>query len=148
MKNSTKWFITGGIITGVLAAGSIAHAAFHHKFNGHHGAPFSVEEAGYGHHGKKGMRLKHLDADDDNMISEAEILAAVKSRFEMFDTDGDGSIGFEEFSKRPLERFAKLDANSDLLLDRDEIRNNRKHRDKPHRYNSTTQQEQDAGSNS
>lgn len=134
MKTSTKWLITGGIAATALAAGGIAHAKFHHSHKDYYGANPLMHDTGHGHHGKKGMHLKALDTDDDNLISEDEMLAAVRMHFDKLDSNGDGSIGFEEFSIKPLERFTKMDANSDMMLDKSELKKHRKYRRHGHHH--------------
>ena len=142
MKNSTKWFIGGSILSVVIAAGSLAHAGFHHKLDGHHHFDGEVNKTGYGHHGKKHMRLKKLDTNQDNMISEEEMRAVLKTHFDKLDLDQDGIITLDEFNQKPLERFAQMDVNSDMLLDRNEIKKHRKQRHSRHKDesdNSATQ---------
>jgi len=116
MKTSYKLLIAGGLIASVASVAAISHAAFDDRHDG------KYEHGDSMFHGKKGEHLlKKLDQNDDGMVSKDEIQAHLQLRFEALDIDGNGQIGIEEFSTKPLEKFAMIDGDGDLFITKDEM---------------------------
>ena len=77
----------------------------------------------FGHHQKRGhmFTAASLDADGDGALTQDEVLAHNRIRFDRLDSDGDGSISPDEFSARLVTMFTRMDSNGDGMLAGDEL---------------------------
>ena len=72
---------------------------------------------------------KHIDADTDGKISQAEFLSAHASKFTKMDTNGDNMVTPAEKmafkaaykKKSAAKKFAKIDANKDSVVNETEF---------------------------
>ena len=64
----------------------------------------------FGHHQKRGhmFTAASLDADGDGALTQDEVLAHNRIRFDRLDSDGDGSISPDEFSARLVTMFTRI----------------------------------------
>ena len=79
----------------------------------------------FGHHHKRGHMFSaaSLDADGDGTLTQDELLAPNRIRFDRLDDNGDGAISPDEFSARSIAMFTRMDANNDGILAGDELPN-------------------------
>ena len=77
----------------------------------------------FGHHHKRGHMFSpaSLDADGDSALTQDEILAHNRVRFNRLDSNADGAISADEFSARLVAMFARMDSNNDGVLAGDEL---------------------------
>ena len=76
-----------------------------------------------GHHHKR-QHLVHatsIDSNGDGALSQDEVLAHNRLRFDRLDSNSDGMISADEFSARLLTMFTRMDSNSDGLLKGEEL---------------------------
>jgi hypothetical protein len=118
----TRALLISTVAALTLAAGTGAALAFG---NGHKG----------GHHGPRGpmFQFEEVDANGDGKITQDEITAFSKARFDAADTDQDGVLRAEEMAAQMQARMAKrmtkrakhmiveLDANDDGMLSYEEM---------------------------
>jgi len=76
-----------------------------------------------GHHHKRGQMFNaaSLDADDDGALTQDEMMAHNRIRFDKLDSDGDGAISPAEYGARLTAMFIRMDANQDGVLTGDEL---------------------------
>ena len=105
MKNLNKTLvIVGGLALSGMVVASLAMAS--------HG----------GHDRKHRMfSAKSFDTNGDGALSEDEIMAHRKARFDKMDSDGNGMISVDEYSARLSAMFTRMDRNGDGLLSGDEL---------------------------
>ena len=89
---------------------------------------------GRGHHGKHGTWLfDKMDANSDEVVTRAEVIAFADERMKEFDGNRDGQITKAELKaghearreQRQKAMFQRLDSNSDGVLSAEEFRNKR-----------------------
>ena len=88
MKKINRTLAIGGalLVSGGLIAGLAVAAGF-------------GESHGHGHRGQHGMiKPLKLDADNDGMLSQTELLSANVARFNHLDSDQNGTIDATEFN--------------------------------------------------
>lgn len=94
---------------------------------------------------RQAERFARMDTDGDGRLSVDELHAGLlRERAERMhkwlDRDGDGFVSAEELAATQNKRFAKMDANGDGVLDKDEMRSSRRHmKDRAVRGQKTTQ---------
>lgn len=125
----TRKFAVATALVGVAALGTAAIAG-----------------PGFGHrHGKHGERLfQKIDANSDEIVTRAEVVAFADERMKEFDSNRDGQVTKTELqagrearrAQRQKAVFQRLDANSDGVLSAEEFGNKRALRpSKGHRDN-------------
>ena len=104
---SRTMVITGGLVLSGMIVASLAVAG------------------NYGHHHKRGHMFSaaSLDADGDGSLTQDEIMAHNRSRFDKLDSNGDGAISPDEYRARLVAMFTRMDTNSDGVLAGDELPN-------------------------
>jgi hypothetical protein len=60
---------------------------------------------------KEEKRFARADKDDDGRITRAELLDPRRKAFAKLDTNGNGSLAFEEWAVKTVEKFAGADAD-------------------------------------
>lgn len=88
--------------------------------------PFVMSRLDFG--GVIERRFRRLDRNEDDRLSRDELPPRLADRLMRFDTDGDGVIGPEEWSRGQLARFDGQDINKDGTVtsaERDEARRRR-----------------------
>ena len=77
----------------------------------------------FGDHHKRGQMFSaaSLDADGDGALTQDEILAHNRVRFDRLDSNGDGAISADEFSARLVAMFTRMDSNNNGVLAGDEL---------------------------
>ena len=83
-----------------LAAGALLFSPLHAVEEN----PFNTPELSSGyqvaeHHGKKGHKMKMMDADGDGVISKDEFMSHAEKKFSKKDANGDGVISKDEMKK-------------------------------------------------
>ena len=85
-------------------------------------ASLAVAGSNGAHHKKHRMfNAATIDSNGDGALSQDEVLAHNRLRFDRLDTNSDGMISADEFSARLLTMFTRMDANSDGLLKGEEL---------------------------
>lgn len=76
-----------------------------------------------GHHEKRGhmFNAASLDADGDGALTQDEVMAHSRTRFDKLDSDGDGAISPAEYGSRLTAMFTRMDTNQDGVLTGDEL---------------------------
>jgi hypothetical protein len=82
------------------------------------------------------MKAIKLDANNDGMLSQDEILSRNAKRFAKLDKNSDGTITAEEFNIRVVTMFKRMDVNGDGLLSPEEMPKH-KHHNKHHNKNKS-----------
>ena len=82
------------------------------------------------------MKAIKLDANNDGMLSQDEILSRNALRFAKLDKNGDGAINAEEFNSRVMAMFNRMDVNGDGMLSAEEMPKH-KHHGKHHGKNKS-----------
>ena len=93
--------VSGGLIVGLATAGSYP------------------SYKGFGHHGK--INALKLDANNDGVLSQEEMLRHNSQRFMRLDSDENGNISKDEFNAHLIAMFEKMDSDGDGLLNADEM---------------------------
>lgn len=77
----------------------------------------------FGHQHKRSHMFSaaSLDADGDGALTQDEILAHNRVRFDRLDSNADGAISADEFSARLVAMFTRMDSNNDGVLADDEL---------------------------
>ncbi len=77
----------------------------------------------FGDHHKRGYMFSaaSLDAEGDGTLTQDEILAHNRVRFDRLDSNADGAISADEFSARLVAMFTRMDSNNDGVLAGDEL---------------------------
>jgi len=83
----------------------------------------------WGHHGAGAMMFRQFDADNDGVLTEAELKTGAASRIETNDANGDASLSLDEFEgvwvemmRSPMVRaFQRLDEDGDGQLTAQEL---------------------------
>jgi hypothetical protein len=60
---------------------------------------------------KEEKRFARADKDDDGRITRAELLDPRRKAFAKLDTNGNGSLAFEEWAVKTVEKFAGADGD-------------------------------------
>jgi hypothetical protein len=60
---------------------------------------------------KEQKRFARADKDDDGRITRAELLEPRRKAFAKLDTNGNGSLSFEEWAVKTVEKFAGADGD-------------------------------------
>ncbi len=100
--------VSGGLIVGLATAAS---------YPGH---------KGLGHHGK--INALKLDANEDGVLNQEELLSHNSKRFRRLDSNTDGNISKNEFNAHLITMFRKMDRDGDGLIDAKEI--HKRHNDR------------------
>jgi Ca2+-binding EF-hand superfamily protein len=94
---------------------------------------------------RQAERFARMDTDGDGRLSVDELHAGLQRErsermHKWLDRDGDGFVSAEELAAMQNKRFAKMDANGDGVLDKDEMRSSRRDmKDRAVRGQKTTQ---------
>lgn len=77
----------------------------------------------FSHHEKRGhlFSAAQLDTDGDGALTQAELMAHNKVRFDRLDSNGDGAISPDEYGARLVAMFSRMDANNDGVLAGEEL---------------------------
>lgn len=70
---------------------------------------------------KEEKRFNRTDRDKNGAIAKAEFLHTRQRAFARLDTNGDGSISFDEYAAKTSEKFVKADGDKSGALDRKEF---------------------------
>ena len=70
---------------------------------------------------KEEKRFNRTDNDKNGAIAKAEFLFTRQRAFARLDTNGDGTISFDEYAAKTSEKFAKADGDKSGVLDRREF---------------------------
>ena len=70
---------------------------------------------------KEEKRFNRTDRDKNGMIAKAEFLYTRQRAFQRLDTNGDGTISFDEYAAKTSEKFAKADGDKSGGLTRQEF---------------------------
>lgn len=85
-----------------------------------------VAEACDGHEGKGGHPMSRMDANSDGKVTQAEMLAAMTTRFDEADANKDGKVTPEEreskHAAKMQERLSAMDANKNGSIEKSEAR--------------------------
>ena len=77
-------------------------------------------------------RFARYDDNEDGIITRAEMMNSRRTRWNNLDTDGNGSLDFEEWAITTSEKFAKADADDSGTLNAAEfLTTRRKTKPKP-----------------
>ena len=76
-----------------------------------------------GHHHNRGhmFNATSLDADSDGTLTQDELLAHNRLRFDKLDSDGDGAISPDEYGARLVAMFTRMDTDQDGVLTGNEL---------------------------
>ena len=67
-------------------------------------------------------RFARYDPNEDGTITRAEMMGSRRESWKKLDTDGNGSLSFEEWAVRTSEKFAEADADRSGALSAAEFR--------------------------
>lgn len=133
---------SAGVVSAIAASGERGFGEGRGEGRGWHQGSHSMGMGGRaGRHvgGRRGsqamMRLKRLDADNDGSVSLDEFMKPKFDRFAKADKNADGSLDGTELTGRMQEKFshrarmmmAKLDANGDGKVTKDEFEDQARH---------------------
>jgi len=76
---------------------------------------------GSSHNKHRMFNAATIDSNGDGALSQEEVLAHSRLRFDRLDTNSDGMISADEFSARLVTMFTRMDTNSDGLLQGEEL---------------------------
>ena len=150
MKNKTKFLATLGLISGLAVTGyavSATASGSHDREGGHHkGKRMAHMMERYDANGdgaltkdevlgERARQFKKFDKNADGVLDLAEYKAlwveAMNERmvkgFQRHDSDGDGKISEQDFSKKITHMMMWMDKNGDGKVDRDDF--HRSHKD-------------------
>ena len=115
MKNKTKFLATLGLISGLAVTGyavSATASGSHDREGGHH----------------KGKRMVHmmerygvLDLTEYKALWVEAMNERMVKGFQRHDTDGDGKISEQDFSKKIARMITWMDKNGDGKVDREDF---------------------------
>lgn len=74
------------------------------------------EVAGASEQDREERRFSRYDADENGIITRAEMMETRRKPFQKLDSDGDGKLSFDEWAIATGERFAKADADKSGTL--------------------------------
>lgn len=76
-----------------------------------------------GHHHNRGhmFNATSLDTDGDGTLTQDELLAHNRLRFDKLDSNGDGAISPDEYGTRLVTMFTRMDTDQDGVLTGNEL---------------------------
>ena len=76
---------------------------------------------GHSHNRAHMFNATSLDADGDGVLTQDELLAHNRFRFDRLDSNGDGAISPDEYGARLVTMFTRMDTDKDGVLTGDEL---------------------------